>query len=590
VRPAGEDVRAGDVVVQPGGSIGAAEVGLLATLGYSQVRVFADRGRDPLDRQRAGRPGTEPGPGQIPNTNTYSLMAQVIEAGAEPINLGVAPDQLDAITERISLGLRRGRRPGDLRGRVGRRARPGARRARALRRRAPPLEGVDATGQAHHVRHARWAARVRPARNPVSAMVTFELFVRPALRRMAGAQSLHRPRISARALATIENPGSRRGYLRVTLTPDAKGFGARLTGDQGSAILRSMVLADGLAVVAPDTTIAEGQAVDVIVLRSLERVPLSVDIVFNRVLRSARMTRALGALAAVAILAGGCASRAPGPARLEVGKLRSELAELRVAQEVTGRDLARVGPQIERSTFEPARLRQPFGTMSGEASALLQAPPMRSTTRWARRGRAWSADSGAPPPAALGPPPTSSAIAAVERRASRRPSPAVPPSQVAHPRRWSAGGAGRARAADPPVQPQVAPPAPAASRAAIRSRSTTRRWRRFDRVSTDRPCWTSSIHREVSQARAGGKRPVLDRRGVLGAATIVRRWSSSRRCRNTARERPPDALVKIGLCHARLRNASRAEQAWQRVIREYPKSEAAVLAQSLLRTNAASRQ
>ncbi|TMK30516.1 MAG: hypothetical protein E6G61_06290 [Actinobacteria bacterium] len=68
----------------------------------------------------------------------------------------------------------------------------------------------------------------------------------------------------------MENPGSRRGYLRVTLTPDAKGFGARLTGDQGSAILRSMVLADGLAVVAPDTTIAEGQAVDVIVLRSLE--------------------------------------------------------------------------------------------------------------------------------------------------------------------------------------------------------------------------------------------------------------------------------------------------------------------------------
>lgn len=106
--------------------------------------------------------------------------------------------------------------------------------------------------------------------NPVSAMVTFELFVRPALRRLAGARALHRPRISARALDRIENPGSRRGYLRVTLTPEAQGFGARLTGDQGSAILRSMVLADGLAVVAPDTIIAAGQPVDVIVLRSLE--------------------------------------------------------------------------------------------------------------------------------------------------------------------------------------------------------------------------------------------------------------------------------------------------------------------------------
>src|SRR5437870_12663352 len=106
VRPAGEDVRAGDVVVQPGGGIGAAEVGLLATLGYSQVRVFRrprvgilSTGNELADL------GTEPGPGQIPNTNTYSLMAQVIEAGAEPINLGVAPDQPDAITEPIRGGF-----------------------------------------------------------------------------------------------------------------------------------------------------------------------------------------------------------------------------------------------------------------------------------------------------------------------------------------------------------------------------------------------------------------------------------------------------------------------------------------------------
>src|SRR2546427_7455028 len=106
VRPAGEDVRAGDVVVQPGGGIGAAEVGLLATLGYSQVRVFRrprvailSTGNELADL------GTEPGPGQIPNTNTYSLMAQVIEAGAEPVNLGVVPDQLEAITQRLRWGL-----------------------------------------------------------------------------------------------------------------------------------------------------------------------------------------------------------------------------------------------------------------------------------------------------------------------------------------------------------------------------------------------------------------------------------------------------------------------------------------------------
>ena len=271
VRPAGEDVHVGDVVVQPSGVIGAAEVGLLATLGYAQVRVFRrprvailSTGNELADL------GTEPGPGQIPNTNTYSLMAQVIEAGAEPINLGVVPDHLEAITERLRWGLAAadvlvtsaGVSVGEL----------------DLVR-----EALERSGAELHL----WKVSMRPGKpitfgthagrpvfglpgNPVSAMVTFELFVRPALRRMAGADSIDRPRLRVPALEIIANPRSRRGYLRVTLTPDTGGYGARLTGDQGSAILRSMVLADGLAVVAPDTTIAAGEPVDVILLRSLE--------------------------------------------------------------------------------------------------------------------------------------------------------------------------------------------------------------------------------------------------------------------------------------------------------------------------------
>ncbi|OGK90264.1 MAG: hypothetical protein A2W08_06230 [Candidatus Rokubacteria bacterium RBG_16_73_20] len=106
--------------------------------------------------------------------------------------------------------------------------------------------------------------------NPVSAMVTFELFVRPALRKLAGARALERPRVRARALAPIANPGARRGYLRVTLHREAGGLGARLTGDQGSAILRSMVAADGLAVVPGDTRVAAGEELEVILLRPLE--------------------------------------------------------------------------------------------------------------------------------------------------------------------------------------------------------------------------------------------------------------------------------------------------------------------------------
>jgi molybdopterin molybdotransferase len=100
-------------------------------------------------------------------------------------------------------------------------------------------------------------------------MVTFELFVRPVLRRLGGHRSLERPRVRARALQGIDNPGSRPGYLRVRLEPAGGGLlGARPTGMQGSAILRSMLLADGLAVVPGDTHIPQGGEVEVILLLS----------------------------------------------------------------------------------------------------------------------------------------------------------------------------------------------------------------------------------------------------------------------------------------------------------------------------------
>jgi len=97
-------------------------------------------------------------------------------------------------------------------------------------------------------------------------MVTFELFVRPALRRMAGHLLLHRPHVRACAVEALDNPGPRRAYLRVRLTGALDRLEARPTGGQGSAILRSMLLADGLAVVPPDTRVEPGEAVDVLLL------------------------------------------------------------------------------------------------------------------------------------------------------------------------------------------------------------------------------------------------------------------------------------------------------------------------------------
>src|ERR1700687_4360572 len=106
VRPQGEDVRAGDAVLEPGRRLGPAEMGLLAALGRSQVRV--------LRRRRVGVLSTgdeivdlggHPGPGQISNSNTYSLMAQIDEAGGDPVSLGVAADRLEDIEARLRWGL-----------------------------------------------------------------------------------------------------------------------------------------------------------------------------------------------------------------------------------------------------------------------------------------------------------------------------------------------------------------------------------------------------------------------------------------------------------------------------------------------------
>ena len=270
VRAAGEDVRAGDRVLEPGTLLTAAEIGLLATLGHGQVAVYRrprvailSTGNELADL------GTEPGPGQIPNTNTYSLMAQVLEAGGDPVSLGVAPDRLEAIEERV----RRARDADVILSSAG----------VSVGELDLVREALTRAGAELHL----WKVSMRPGKpitfgslggrpffglpgNPVSAMVTFELFVRPALLKMSGRRRLARARVRARALSPIPNPGARRGYLRVRLESDGEGsLGVRLTGEQGSAILRSMVAADGLAVVPPDTTIATGDGVEVIVLREL---------------------------------------------------------------------------------------------------------------------------------------------------------------------------------------------------------------------------------------------------------------------------------------------------------------------------------
>jgi molybdopterin molybdotransferase len=269
VRPAGEDIRRGDRVLDPGRVLRAAEIGVLATLGYTQVEVYRRPRVAVLSTgDELADVGTEPGRWQIPNTNTYTLMAQILETGGEPINLGTARDDVQAIERRLRSGLDADVLLSSAGVSVG---------EHDLVR-----ETLERLGAELHL----WKVSMRPGKpitfgsvgghpvfglpgNPVSAMVTFELFVRPALRKMSGCEQLHRPRLTARALERIDNPGPRRGYLRVMLSRFGDGWGARLTGEQGSGILRSMVAADGLAVLAGDTTVSANDTVEVVLLREL---------------------------------------------------------------------------------------------------------------------------------------------------------------------------------------------------------------------------------------------------------------------------------------------------------------------------------
>jgi molybdopterin molybdotransferase len=267
VRPRGEDIRAGDGVLAPGTLLYPAALGVLSALGWARVRVHQ---RPRVAVLSTGDELVEgPGPlsaGQVPNSNTAALSAQILEAGGVPLDLGIARDRPEELEERLRWGLA----------------------ADVLVSSA----GVS-VGDRDYVRSVAarlgadldfWQVDMRPGKpitfgrvagrpffglpgNPVSCMVTFELFVRPALRRMMGLAVIERPRVVAEAGARLDNPGSRRGYLRVRLAREGNRLVARPTGEQGSGILRSMLLADGLAVVGPDVCIMPGQPVEVVLLR-----------------------------------------------------------------------------------------------------------------------------------------------------------------------------------------------------------------------------------------------------------------------------------------------------------------------------------
>lgn len=247
VRRRGEDMRAGDVVLRAGEVVGPATVGLLAAVGRPEVSV--------IRRPTVGIVSTGdelvaieelPGPGQIRNTNAWSLAAQVIAAGGIPVRLGVARDTYDE--------------------------------TRALLERAGEFDVMLATGGVSMgdfdvVRDVLeslgemsfWKVAMRPGApltyglidgtpffglpgNPTSSMVSFELFVRPALRTMQGFAEIQRPRLAARLEHDVRKKPDRRYFMRGRLGGTRDMLSVALSGSQSSALLTSMHFADCLLV------------------------------------------------------------------------------------------------------------------------------------------------------------------------------------------------------------------------------------------------------------------------------------------------------------------------------------------------------
>jgi molybdopterin molybdotransferase len=274
VRPAGEDVRAGQVVLQPGKVLRPQEIGMLAAVGRVEVAVIR-RPRVAIlaTGDEVVPPGETPGPGQIRDANSYTVAAQVQEYGGVPLLLGVARDQETLIRDGMRRALEQGADFIITSGGV------------SVGDFDLVKQVLAAEGEMHF-----WSLNVKPGRplafgvvgpstgsgrsvpllglpgNPVSAMVSTELFARPALLKMQGFADWSRPTLRARLVDAIPRKDRRRHYLRVRLHETPSGLEAWLTGDQGSGILTSLVQADGLAAIPEGTDHLEAET-EVEVLR-----------------------------------------------------------------------------------------------------------------------------------------------------------------------------------------------------------------------------------------------------------------------------------------------------------------------------------
>ena len=271
VRPAGEDVKRGDLIFPQGTLLRAAHLGVLASLGKATAKVYR---RPVVAILATGDELREPGeplkPGQIYNSNTYALAAQVLDCGAIPRTLPIARDTVEDLSSKVQSGL-----DADL---------------------FVTSAGVS-TGEYDLVKDVLtrqgsmdfWRVRMRPGKplafgllrredgsslphlglpgNPVSSMISFDQFARPAIYKMMGRPLRAPLKLTAMLQETVVNGDGRRCFMRGLVTKENGRYHVRLAGSQGSNILTAMALANGLIVVPEDRArIDPGEEVQVQVL------------------------------------------------------------------------------------------------------------------------------------------------------------------------------------------------------------------------------------------------------------------------------------------------------------------------------------
>jgi molybdopterin molybdotransferase len=269
VRRAGEDVPADQPVIAAGTELGPAEVAVLAALGHPTARCgAAPRVTVLVTGDELVEPGRPLGPGQIRDSNAYALAAQATRAGARVVSRRIVRDERGATEEAFAAALEES----DVvigSGGVS----------------VGPHDHVKPALKALGVEELFWGVRLKPGKptwfgratgaaegklvfglpgNPVSAMITFHLFARPALRALAGADPTAATRARAVLDVAVKRSPTREQVIRCRLDTKDDGFHVRPTKEQGSHVLTSMLGAGAYALVPTgEGQVSAGERVEI---------------------------------------------------------------------------------------------------------------------------------------------------------------------------------------------------------------------------------------------------------------------------------------------------------------------------------------